>query len=300
MLIPQTPDTAHPVPSGRPDRRFDRQLIIPGFGARQQRRLREATALVAGVGGVGGAAATYLAAAGIGRLLLVHPGALEEPDLNRQTLMRSGWVGAARVECASRTLRAHYPDVRIEGLDCGLSDPRLPGLVARSDAAVDARHNFPERYLLNRLCVAARKPLVVAAMNATEACLLAIRPGTPCLRCVFAEGDPAWAPLGFPVLGAVAGAVGCLAAMEIIKIVAEFGQPSFGRLQHIDLWDMTFRSLKVNRAPQCADCGGRPGQGPDPDVVARPACRAGRVMISLDDNATDATASARPRRKASL
>jgi molybdopterin/thiamine biosynthesis adenylyltransferase len=246
---------AVPVAPGRQDGRFERQLGIPGFGAAQQSRLRGATVLVAGVGGVGGAAATYLAAAGVGRLLLVHPGTLEEADLNRQTLMRPGLIGAPRMACAVETLRTHYRDVEIEGLDCELGDPRLPGLVARSDAVVDARHNFPERYLLNRLCVEARAPLVVAAMNATEAYLLAIRPGTPCLRCVFAEGDPSWAPLGFPVIGAVAGMVGCLAAMEAVKIVAGFGEPSTGRLHHLDLWDMTFRTLRVPRDPRCADCG---------------------------------------------
>lgn len=244
-----------PQPVLSQDRRFERQLGIPGFGAAQQRRLREATVLVAGVGGVGGAAATYLAAAGVGRLLLVHPGTLEEADLNRQTLMRPDLIGTPRMACAAQTLRTLYPDVEIEGLDCGLDNPRLPGLVARSDAVVDARHNFPERYLLNRLCVQAGTPLVVAAMDATEAYLLASRPGTPCLRCAFAEGDPSWAPMGFRVLGAVAGAVGCLAAMEAVKIVGEFGQPSTGKLIHLDLWDMTFRTLRVPRDPRCPDCG---------------------------------------------
>lgn len=251
-----------------PERRFERQLTVPGFGGAQQRHLREATVLVAGVGGVGGAAATYLAAAGVGRLVLVHPGALEEPDLNRQTLMLPGRVGAARVACASDTLRAHYPDVEIESLDCDLSDHRLPGLISRSDAVVDARHNFPERYLINRMCAEARVPLVIAAMNATESYLLAVLPGTPCLRCVFAEGDPSWEPLGFPVLGAVAGTVGCLAAMEAIKIVAGFGEPSTGRLHYLDLWDMSFRSMRVSRDPLCADCGSQPGQHPDPEVMA--------------------------------
>lgn len=248
--------------------RFERQLTIPGFGATQQRRLREATVLVAGVGGVGGTAATYLAAAGVGRLLLVHPGDLEEPDLNRQTLMRPDQIGLARVNCASGTLREHYPDVQIEALDCGLSDPRLPGLVARSAAVIDARHNFPERYFINRMCVTARKPLVIAAMNATDACLLSVRPGTPCLRCLFAEGDPSWEPLGFPVIGAVSGVVGCMAAMEAIKIVAGYGEPSFGRLQYLDLADMTFRSLRVARDPRCPDCGRRAAPEPEPAVAA--------------------------------
>ncbi len=262
MLISEHPAIAPVGPSGRPNRRFERQLGIPGFGDARQSHLRAATVLVAGVGGVGGAAATYLAAAGVGRLLLVHPGVLEEPDLNRQTLMRPGRIGQARVDCAVDTLRTHYPDVEVEGLDWELRDPRVTSLVGQADAVVDARHNFPERYLLNRMCVSARVPLAVAAMNATEAYLLVVGPGTPCLRCAFPEGDPAWAPLGFPVLGAVAGAVGCLAAMEVVKVVAGFGEPAAGRLCHLDLWDTSFRSLRVTRDPGCPDCGPRAGEGP--------------------------------------
>ncbi|WP_308726835.1 MULTISPECIES: HesA/MoeB/ThiF family protein [Frankia] len=228
---------------------------IPGFGVSAQRRLSGATVLVAGVGGVGGAAATYLAAAGIGRLILVHPGVLEEPDLNRQTLMRPDRVGDARVECAADTLRAHHPDVEIVALDRDLTDPSLPRLIAEADVVVDARHNFPERYLLNRLCLATQIPLVVAAMNATEAYLLVVRSGSPCLRCVFPEGDPSWEPLGFPVLGAVAGTVGCLAATEALKIAGGFAEPAVGRLIHLDLWDTDLRTPRTRRDPACVDCG---------------------------------------------
>lgn len=234
--------------------RFERQLTVPGFGVMQQRWLRRATVLVAGVGGVGGAAATYLAAAGVGRLVLVHPGTLEAPDLNRQTLMRPDRIGSPRVTCAAETLSTHYPDVEIVSRSWEMSHPELPDLVAAADVVVDARHNFPERYRLNRMCVAEEVPLVIAAMNATEAFLLTVQPGSPCLRCVFPEGDPSWQPLGFPVLGAVAGTVGCLAAMDVVKIVTGFGRPATGRLLHLDLWDMVFQTLRTRCDPSCADC----------------------------------------------
>jgi molybdopterin-synthase adenylyltransferase len=236
-------------------RRFERQLSVPGFGAQQQQRLGSATALIAGVGGVGGAAATYLAAAGIGRLILVHPGALEEPDLNRQTLMRPDRIGASRVAVAAQTLGTHHPDVAVQPWDIDLFDERIPGLIASADVVVDARHNFPERYRINQLSVRGRVPLVVAAMNATEAQLLVVTPGSACLRCVFEEGDPSWAPLGFPVLGAVAGTVGCLAAMESIKLVSGFGEPAVGRLIAMDLWDMSCATLTAARNPRCPECG---------------------------------------------
>lgn len=243
--------------------RFERQLTMPGFGVIQQERLRSATVLIAGIGGVGGAAATYLAAAGIGGLILVHPGVLEVPDLNRQTLMYPECVGTSRVECAARTLRAHYPDVAVEAWDIGLADDRLPGLVAQAGVVVDARHNFPERYLLNRECVRAGKPLIVSAMHGDEAYLLVIEPGSPCLRCVFAEGDPEWRPLAFPVLGAVAGTVGCLAAMEAVKVTAGYAVASTGKLIHLDMWDMAFHTFPTARDPRCPDCGSLAAEGSD-------------------------------------
>ncbi|MCK9920515.1 HesA/MoeB/ThiF family protein [Frankia sp. AgPm24] len=245
-------------PGSEATRRYDRQMIIPGFGVAAQRRLSQATVLVAGVGGVGGAAATYLAAAGVGRLILVHPGDLEEPDLNRQTLMRPDRVGRSRVHNAADTLRAHHPAVEVVALDRPLDDEAVPELIARADVVVDARHNFPERYLINRLCVRSAVPLVIAAMNATEASLLVVRPGEPCLRCVFPEGDPSWEPLGFPVLGSVAGTVGCLAATEALKIAGGFAEPAVGRLIHLDLWDVDLRALRTRRDPHCPDCGPGP------------------------------------------
>lgn len=242
------------VGDGYPEETYDRQLSVPGFGPQQQRRLATATVAVCGVGGVGGAAATYLAAAGVGRLLLIHPGDLEAPDLNRQTLMEPAALGTPRVECAARTLRRHHPGVMIETYDRVMADPVVAAVLARADAVVDARHNFPERYLLNRLCRAAGTPLVIPAMSATEAQLMVVDGDGPCLRCVFGEGDPSWQPLGFPVIGAVAGTVGCLAAMEVIKLVAGYGQPLRGRMLTMDLLDMSFRTLRIARQADCPDC----------------------------------------------
>lgn len=237
------------------DERFARQLTVPGFGRDQQRRLRDASVLVAGVGGVGGAAATYLAAAGVGRLALVHPGVLELPDLNRQTLMRPSAIGVPRVVTAVATLADHYPDVSVEGHDIEISDPVVTKLIREVDLVVDARHNFPDRYAINRDCVTAQTPLVVAAMGATSIQLLVVAGDSPCFRCVFPEGDPDWEPLGFPVLGAVAGTVGCLAAMEAIKVLTGFGQPSTGRLLAADLLDLSFREYRTVKDPDCVDCG---------------------------------------------
>ena len=250
--------------------RFDRQLTLPGFPADAQLRLRNATALVAGVGGVGGAAATYLAAAGVGRLVLLHPGPLELPDLNRQTLMRPEWLGRSRADCAADTLAAHYPDVEVVALAERVDESSTGRWLQETTIALDCRHNFPERFLLNELCVRTGVPCVFAAMNAGEGHVTVVRPGrTACLRCLFVEGDPAWEPLGFAVLGAVAGTVGTLAALEAVKVLTGWGLPLHGRLLVMDLSDATFRSYWTKRDPACPVCSDR--QRPrDQILVAQP------------------------------
>jgi len=238
--------------------RFERQLGVPGLGTHQQRLLGRARVVVAGVGGVGGAVATYCAAAGVGRLDLVHPGDLELPDLNRQTLMTPADLGRARVHAAARTLARHFPDVEVTAHDAGLDADVVPELIAGADVVVDARHNFPERYLINRLCREAGVPSVVAAMSGVQLQLLTCVRDGACWRCVFPEADPAWEPLGFRVLGAVAGTAGCLAAAEAVKLITGAGSVLSGRLLFGDLWTMSFQTLPVRSSPDCPDCGSGP------------------------------------------
>lgn len=240
-------------------REFDRQLTIHGFDHACQGRLHGASVLIAGIGGVGGAVATYLAAAGVGRLTIVHPGALEAPDLNRQTLMRPDWAGRSRAACAMTTLALHYPDVAVEAYDAPVTEAVIATLLTDTDTdvVVDARHNFPERFLLNELCVRRGTPMVAAAMSGADGLVLSVRPGSSaCFACVFPEGDPDWDPLGFPVLGAVAGVVGVLGAMEVIKLLTGWGAPLVDRLLAVDLHDASTRELKVRRRPDCPACGG--------------------------------------------
>jgi molybdopterin-synthase adenylyltransferase len=135
------------------------------------------------------------------------------------------------------------------------ADQTSPFLV-QADVVVDARHNFPERLLLNRLCVQAGVPMVEAAMNGAEGQVSVVRPGeTACLACRIGDGDPQWEPLGFPVLGAVAGMVGCLAAIEAIKVMTGWGEPLDDRLLALDLERMIFQTVPVTRDPACPVCG---------------------------------------------
>ena len=253
---------------------YARQLSLPGFGAAEQRRLAESTVLVAGVGGLGGATATYLAAAGVGRLILFHPGRLERADLNRQTLMTPSWLGRLRVHCAEATLRRHYPDAEVVSVAEAITADRTLPFLLQADVVVDARHNFPERLLLNRLCVHLGVPMVEAAMNGAEGQVSVVRPGeTACLACRCGEGDPDWEPLGFPVLGAVSGTVGALAAIEAIKVMTGWGEPLDDRLLSLDLERMTFQTLPVARDPACPVCaGGHPTPAAGPPAAAELAC----------------------------
>ena len=197
---------------------FSRQMSLPGWTSLHQERLALSTVLVAGVGGIGGVVAQYLAMAGVRRLILVHSGPLDLPDLNRQTLMGFSAVGRSRVREAAGRLREQVPGLDIQTLDQPVDD-RLIGIARTADLIVDARLSFPERFALNRIACEFSKRLVVGAVNGMEGFVLNVDPQvTACLRCVFPEGDPDWEPLGFPVLGAVSGLIGSMVALEALKI----------------------------------------------------------------------------------
>jgi molybdopterin/thiamine biosynthesis adenylyltransferase len=235
---------------------YEWQLWVPGFGEAGQRALKGASVLVTRVGGIGGTAACYLAAAGVGRLVLAHAGSIRHADLNRQILMTHAGLGSARVESAAHRLRDLNPRVAVDTVPENVSESNLERLVGSVDLVVDAAPLFRERFLLNAEAVRQRKPLVESAMYELEAQLTTIVPGrTPCLACLYPADPPGW-QRRFPVFGAVAGTVGSLAAMEAIKVLAGFGEPLLGRLLVCDLGTMTFRTVRVQRRPDCPVCGG--------------------------------------------
>ncbi|MGG6312019.1 HesA/MoeB/ThiF family protein [Paenibacillus macerans] len=236
-------------------RRYERQLKL--IGTEGQRKLKEATVLVAGIGGLGGTAALYLAAAGMGRLILAHEGEIQRPDLNRQILMDAARIGEERIATAVQNLKRINPDVVIEGHNARVTMADSGPWVRSADLVIDARYDFPERYALNRLCVAAGKPLVEAAMYGFEVSLTTIVPGlTPCLACLYPERSQEWEPLGFPVLGATSGLAGCLAALEAVKWIAGVGQPFINVMHRINTLDMSSYAVRLRRNPDCECCRG--------------------------------------------
>ncbi len=233
---------------------YEWQLSAAGFGEAGQERLKGASVLVTRIGGVGGAAAYALAAAGIGKLVIAHEGNVRANDLNRQLLMTADWVGKPRVASAARRLRELNPRLEVEAVPENVSEANAERLVRGVDLVIDAAPVFKERFLLNREAVRQGKPMVDSAMYDLEAQLMTVVPGKgPCLACLTPADPPAW-KRQFPVFGAVAASIGNLAAVEAIKVLAGLGEPLVGRLLVADLRDMSFRTVRIDRNPRCAVC----------------------------------------------
>ncbi|KUP21563.1 HesA/MoeB/ThiF family protein [Paenibacillus sp. DMB5] len=234
--------------------RYARQLKL--LGEDGQRALKEATVMVAGIGGLGGTAALYLAAAGVGKLILAHEGIILPPDLNRQILMDSGSLGMERISTAAAQLKRLNPHVEIEGYNARIEYERAKPWVENADIVIDARYDFPERYALNRLCVDTATPMVEAAMYGFEISLTTMIPGqTPCLECLYPDVQPQWEPFGFPVLGATSGIAGCLAALEAVKWITGVGTTYAGVMHRFSSLDFACYSVTITRNPNCACCG---------------------------------------------
>lgn len=244
--------------------RYSRQVLIPGFGEEGQRRLRRASAVVVGLGGLGSPSSLYLAAAGVGRITLVDSEEVEESNLNRQILHWTRDVGRPKGESAAEKLRELNPEVRVEVVGERLTEGNA-GRILKGDVVVDGLDNYETRYLVNSHCVRKGIPFVHAAVEGLTGQLLTVVPGKgPCLRCVIPEPPPP-KPL-FPVLGATPGVMGCLQAMEAIKLLTGLGKPLVGRLLLFEGRTMTFEEAEVRRNPGCPVCGGKHGgRGSSPE-----------------------------------
>jgi len=230
------------------------QIWVEDFGEIGQQKLKSATALVSRCGGLGSVVAYELAAAGIGKLILAHAGNIKPSDLNRQLLMSHRALGTSRVLAAQQRLLEFKPQVDVETVAENINEDNAEQWVAQADIVIDCAPTFQERFALNRQAVALGKPLVECAMYDLEAQLTTIVAGqTPCLQCLYPDRPPAW-KREFPVFGAVSGMVGCLGAMEAIKVLAGFGNTLSGKLLVCDLRAMTFRTMRLARDPQCEIC----------------------------------------------
>ncbi|HUQ69895.1 MAG TPA: HesA/MoeB/ThiF family protein [Planctomycetaceae bacterium] len=235
--------------------RYEWQMWSAGVGEEGQRKLKAASVLISRIGGVGGAAAYHLAAAGVGRLVLAHAGVIQAGDLNRQLLMTTDRLGTSRVESAAVRLRELNPLVEIVTIDENVNESNAARLVEQADVIVDAAPRFGERLAMNRAAVRLRKPMVEAAMYEFDVQLTTFVPGrSPCLACLYPEEPPHWRR-EFPVFGAVAGTAGALAATEVIKLITGVGDVLVGTLLCLDLRTMESRRIPIARDPGCSVCG---------------------------------------------
>lgn len=240
--------TLQPHPS---DRRFERQ--IPLIGSEGQKQLEKATVFIAGAGGLGSPAATYLALAGIGELIIVDDDVIQESNLNRQFLHAAASVGLQKVYSAEATIHGMAPDVSVIAYPSRIDATSAERLVTDADIIIDALDNYETRFLLHEAAWNAGKPFIHGAIEGFSGQLTSIIPGqSPCLSCLI----PAAPPSGkVPVIGATAGVIGSMQAMEAIKFLTGKGTMISGRLL---LWDgMSGRTeyLSIGKRKNCQVCG---------------------------------------------
>ncbi len=225
-----------------------------------QERLRAASALIVGAGGLGCPAALYLAASGFGRLTIADPDKVDLTNLQRQILYRTESVGAQKVEAAKKTLASFNPEVDVQILSKKLQQKELEQLVPGCEVVLDCSDNFATRHAVNRACVKHRKPLVSGAAMRFDAQLIVFdlrQETSPCYACLFPE-DGEVEEVQCSVMGVFApltGVIGAMQAMETIKLLAGIGESRNARLQIFDAKSAQWRSIKVAKDPACAVCG---------------------------------------------
>jgi len=242
--------------------RYSRHLRLPEVGEAGQRKLQAARIAMVGAGGLGSPAAFYLAAAGVGSIVLADDDIVDRSNLQRQILHTEDRIGVPKVESARIALAALNPSVTIETFQERITAANVERLIEGADVVFDGADNFPVRYLLNDACVKLGKPLVYGAVHRFEGQVSVFDAGrhrghAPCYRCLFPEPPP---PEAAPncaeagVLGVLPGVIGLLQATEAIKLILGVGEPLAGRLLHFDAMGMRFRETRLSADPDCPVC----------------------------------------------
>jgi molybdopterin/thiamine biosynthesis adenylyltransferase/rhodanese-related sulfurtransferase len=242
--------------------RYSRHFLLPEVGEAGQAKLLDAKVLLIGAGGLGSPAAYYLAAAGVGTLGIVDMDVVDMSNLQRQILHTNDRVGMPKVESARQTLTALNPDIKVIGYQERVTSENIMALINDYDVIVDGCDNFPTRYLVNDACVMANKPNVHGSIFQFEGQATVFAPHKgPCYRCLFPEPPPPGAAPSCQeagVLGVLPGLVGCVQALETIKLILGVGKPLIGRMVYFDTLSMELRIHKLRKDPECPMCGERP------------------------------------------
>jgi adenylyltransferase/sulfurtransferase len=238
--------------------RYSRQILLPEIGAEGQMKLAESRALIIGLGGLGSPAAMYLAAAGLGSLVLTDPDQVELSNLQRQIVHVTASIGRDKVASARQTLSALNPECQVHAIAAALEGDDLAAQVAEADVVLDCSDNFATRFAVNAACVASGTPLVSGAAIRWEGQLAVYsgQPGTPCYHCLYGEtGVPEDTCTSNGVLAPVVGVIGSLQAVEAIKLLTGVGTSLAGRLLIFDALHMHWREMRLKADPNCPVCG---------------------------------------------
>ena len=240
--------------------RYSRQILLPQIGIEGQQKLLAARVLVIGVGGLGSPVATYLAASGVGHLVLVDHDSVELTNLQRQPIHSTGTLGLAKVESAKRAIAELNPEVRVSAINRKLDETGLIEAARAADVVVDCSDNFPTRFAVNRACVTAKKPLVSGAVVRFEGQVSVFRaelPDGPCYACLYRDTGSHEGDLcsQFGVLAPAAGMIGTIQAVETLKLLLGIGSTLTGRVLMVDALAMEFRTVTLRKDPDCPVCG---------------------------------------------
>lgn len=261
MVTTDAPATARAsVFSADEVERYARHLVLAEIGGPGQQKLKKASMLVVGAGGLGAPALLYLAAAGVGRLVVVDDDIVSLSNLQRQVIHTTQTIGQPKTESAGALVAALNPHVVFEGVNARITADNAMELVSSVDVVIDGSDNFSTRYLVSDACALAGRPLVTAALGRFDATVTTLRPHeknadgapNPTYRCLFPEPPPAGtvptcAEAG--ILGALAGVAGSLVALEAVRAVVGFGEGLVGRLLMIDTMSMRFETLSYGWDP---------------------------------------------------
>ena len=241
--------------------RYNRQIMLPEIGVEGQERLADSRVLLVGLGGLGSPISMYLAASGVGHLVLVDHDAVDLSNLQRQIVHTTASLGDPKVHSAARTLAALNPEVRVDVIARSLSGEALAKEVSAADVVVEATDNFEARRALNRACIDARRPLVSGAvirMEGQVAVYRLDRRDGPCYECLHGSVTaPPGTCADSGVLGSVAGIIGTVQATEVVKTLLGIGADPDGQVLVLDALRMDWQTVRLRRNPGCAACGDR-------------------------------------------
>ena len=243
--------------------RYSRQIMLPQVDVAGQQRLLDATVLIIGLGGLGSPAALYLAAAGVGTLVLADHDTVELSNLQRQIIHDRHSLGRAKVDSAAARIDAVNPDTRVRTVAGKADAALLAELAADADVVLDGTDNFAARYAINDACWAAGTPLVSGAairMEGQVAVFDPRRPDSPCYRCLYADAaDAALNCAENGVAAPLVGIIGSVQAMEAMKLLAGVGESLAGYVLYLDAARMQWRKLILPKNPHCVTCAPRAG-----------------------------------------